>query len=79
MATHVFTITKDDRHHPAASTLWFQGPGPGVRSLLSGAFTGGAANAAAVRATTGTGAMAASATISVTTCACHLNLSRCEK
>eukprot|EP00964_Phaeocystis_antarctica_P091739 scaffold58886_cov58-Phaeocystis_antarctica.AAC.1 len=32
MATHVVAITKDDRHHPAASTLWLQGPGPGVRS-----------------------------------------------
>ena len=26
MATHVFTITQDDRHHPAASTLWLQDP-----------------------------------------------------
>ena len=32
MATHVFTITQDDRHHPAASTLWLQGPGSGLRS-----------------------------------------------
>eukprot|EP00964_Phaeocystis_antarctica_P081588 scaffold51039_cov65-Phaeocystis_antarctica.AAC.4 len=48
--------------------------------LLSGAFTGGDANAAVpcgmphsslLKATPGMGAMAASATISVTTCACH--------
>ena len=48
MATHVFTITKDDRHHPAASTLWLQGPGPGVRSREVGCSVALAAGDAAL-------------------------------